>query len=408
MVSTQQKNITKKYIIIGVSASGVACASKLRELDKESEIIMIGADAKLPCNRCLLSEILSGDKTEKEITTKDLDYFEKQNIKVMLNTLVIDVLPSEKAVALFDGQKLHYDKLFLGVGKSGFVPDIPGSKFNGVFSFYGLPEVTAICDFINKNKVNKVVMVGAGLTGLECADALLSNGLNVDIVERSVHVLPYQIDQQGAGFIQNLMKERKIGFYPGQVIEKIIGVNGKVSGIVLSDQGEIPADMVIFAIGGKTNMQLPLRAGIDTLPHGVVTSSTMQTSNPDIFAGGDCCMVNDLLTGQAVQSCLWPDAVMQGIVAAHGMAGFKREYPGTIIVTSSNVFGIPFVTCGPVNQINPNFEEIIDQGSDFFHKFLVSDGELKSFVMVGKVDNVGLLRKQLIDKTPFRLQTIKS
>src|SRR5271157_5872873 len=138
-----------KYIVIGASASGVACATKLRELDRKSEIVMIGADDKLPCNRCLLAEILSGDKSEKEIVTKDLDYFAKQNIKVMLSTTVTEILSAEKSIILHDGRKLEYDKLFLGVGKSGFVPNIPGSELKGVFSFYGLPEVTAICDFVN-------------------------------------------------------------------------------------------------------------------------------------------------------------------------------------------------------------------------------------------------------------------
>lgn len=391
-----------KYIVIGASASGVACATKLRDLDKESEIIMIGADDKIPCNRCLLSEILSGDKTEKDITTKDLDYFKKQNITVMLGTTVTDISTKEKMVILHNGQKLSYCKLFLGVGKSGFIPNISGSNLSGVFSFYGLPDINAINNYITQNKVKNVVIIGAGLTGLECCDALRSKGLNVSLVERSTHVLPHQIDNNGALFIQNLIKKHGVKFYSGEIVEKIIGPDKNVSAVNLSDHGEIPADLVIFTTGGKTNLELALHAGIDTLPSGITVKNTMQTSNPDIFAGGDCCIVKDLLTGKPVQSCLWSDAVMQGITAAHGMVGIKREYPGILIFTSSNIFGTQFVTCGPVTQPNQNYyEEIIKNGPNFYHKFLIQNRILKGFVMVGNVENVGILRKKLIDKTTF-------
>lgn len=391
----------KKYIVIGASAAGVACATKLRDLDKESEIIMIGADDKIPCNRCLLSEILSGDKTEKDITTKDLDYFKQQNIKVMLSTTVTDISTKEKMVILQNGQKLSYNKLFLGVGKSGFIPNIPGSNLSGVFSFYGLPDINAINNYITQNKVKNVVIIGAGLTGLECCDALASKGLNVSLVERSTHVLPHQIDNAGAQFIQNLIKKNGVKFYSGEIVEEIIGKDKKVSAVRLSEHEEIQANLVIFAIGGKTNLELALHAGIDTLPSGITVKNTMQTSDPDIFAGGDCCIVKDLLTGNPVQSCLWSDAVMQGITAAHGMVGIKREYSGILIITSSNIFDTQFVTCGPVTQPNQNYEEIIKSGPNFYHKFLIHDGVLKGFVMVGNIENVGLLRKKLIDKTTF-------
>ena len=393
----------KKYVIIGVSAAGVGCATKLRELDQTAQIIMIGSDEKLPCNRCLISEILSGEKTKQDALSKDLNFFESQNIKVMLNTTVTNVFPKEKTVLLASGEKITYDKLFLGTGKSGFIPQITGANLKGVFTFYGLPDIEAIVNFINKNAVKKAVVVGAGLTGLECADALSTRGISVDVIEKSTHILPAQIDQAGAEFIQKLMAKNGIQLFTEQSVEKIIGdVSGKVSEVLLSKNKKILADMIIFATGGKINLQLAACAKLNPTPTGIITSSTMQTSNPDIFAGGDCCMVNNLLTGMPVQSCLWPDAKMQGMTAAHGMVGIHKEYPGILIITSSNIFGTQFVTCGPVNQSNPGYEEAVKIGHDFYHKFLTQDNILKGFIMVGKVENVGLLRKKLIDKTTLQ------
>lgn len=391
-----------KYVVIGASAAGVGCATKLRDLDKTSEIVMIGADKELPCNRCLLSDILSGDKTESDIIVKDLDYFKKQNINVMLSTVVCDIFPEEKKIVLQNSEEIEYDKLFIGTGKSGFIPTIPGSKLAGVFSFYGIADVKAILKFTTENKVRNITIVGAGLTGLECADALSSCGFEINLIERASHVLPYQIDQNGAEFIQNLIATHGIRFYPRRVLEQILERDNNVCGVALSDSGSIQTDMIIFATGGKTNIELALRAGLNTTQRGIVTTSTMQTSNANIFAGGDCCMVNDLLTGQPVQSCLWPDAAMQGMVAAHGMVGIKKEYSGILIITSSNIFGTQFVTCGDINSTDSQIKQIIKSGPDFYHKFLVKDDLLVGFIMVGKVENVGMLRKSLIAKIPFQ------
>ena len=95
---------------------------------------------------------------------------------------------------------------------------------------------------------------------------------------------------------------------------------------------------------------------------------------------------------------------MQGMVAAHGMLGIHKEYPGILITTSSKIFETQFVTCGPVNNLNKEFEEIIKSSPDFYQKFLVHKEILKGFVMIGKMENVGLLRKKLIDQTHFNIQ----
>jgi NAD(P)H-nitrite reductase large subunit len=327
-----------KNVIIGASAAGVACATKLRELDKKADIIVIEAEEKIPCNRCLLSDVLAGEKTESDISSRNLDFFKQQNIDIFLDTTVIEVLPNEKCVKIQTGQKIFYDKLFLGTGKTGFIPNIPGSELNGVFSFYGLSDVKSILKFIKSHAVKKVTIVGAGLTGLECADALATQGFSVDVIERSLQVLPYQIDNEGAKIVQDLMEKNNINFHPGQIIEEIRNENGTVKKLVLSDDQTVNADMVIFTIGGKPNLKLALRAGIETSPQGILTQNTMQTSDMNIFAGGDGCVVTDLVSGEKIQSCLWSEAALQGITAAHNMLGIHKEYPGMLVVTNSKIF----------------------------------------------------------------------
>lgn len=394
--------MSTKNVIIGASAAGIACATKLRELDEKAEIIVIDAEEKLPCNRCLLSDLLAGEKTEQEVLVRKQDDFRQRGIGLMLDTRVTEVLPQENCVKIQNGQKIFYDKLFLGTGKTGFVPNIPGSTQKGVFSFYGLSDVKSILNFIQDNVIKHVTVVGAGLTGLECADALLSCGFEVALIERSPQVLPYQIDTLGAQVIQDLMKKYKVSFYPGQIVEEIRG-EGAVKEVVLSEDGTLKTDMVIFSIGGKPNIQIALRAGIETLPQGILTNSSMQTNIQNIFAGGDSCAVLDLISGAMVQSCLWSEASLQGMVAAHNMLGIKKEYPGALVMTSSNIFGTPIVSCGSMGRASKDCQEIVKRGDDFYQKYLTQDQILVGFAMIGKTENIGMLRRALINKTPFSL-----
>lgn len=391
-----------KNVIVGASAAGIACATKLRELNKDVDILVIDAEEKLPCNRCLLSDLLAGDKTEQEILIRKQDDLRQQGIDLLLSTMVTDILPQENCVKLQSGQKIIYDKLFLGTGKTGFVPSISGADKNGVFSFYGLSDVNSILNFIQKHKVKHVTVVGAGLTGLECADALSKRGFQVAVIERCSHVLPYQVDAQGAQIIQDLMKKHLISFYPGQIVEEIVG-DEFVRSIVLSEYGTLETDMIIFSIGGKPNIQIALRAGIDTLPQGILTKPSMQTSISNIFSGGDSCAVRDLISGKIIQSCLWTEAALQGMVAAHNMLEIGKEYQGMLAITSSNIFGTSIVTCGPIGRPSDDYKEFVIRGDNFYQKYLTHNQTLAGFAMIGKSENIGMLRRALIEKNYFPL-----
>src|SRR5205814_5118387 len=137
----------------------------------------------------------------------------------------------------------------------------------------------------------------------------------------------------------------------------------------------LPCQMVVFAIGGRVNSALAQAAGLTLHGDGVVVDQHMRTSDENIFAGGDVCVVKDVLTGELVQSCLWADAAMQGMTAACSMAGITRTYPGTLVVTSSTIYGTTFVTCGPITNPPAHYETTVRQGPDFYHTFLTHDGQ---------------------------------
>lgn len=391
----------KQYIIIGTSAAGLSAAIKIRSIDQNCSIICISAEKEMPYNRCLLADHLSGAKTVEQIATKSQSFFDEQNIKLVLGKRVTAIDRVQRIVKTDTDESLYYDALFIGTGRSGWIPNTPGSSLAGVFPFYGLSDSTAILEYIHQNNVTNVVVVGAGLSGLECADALANIGLKVTVVERALHALPWQLDVQGGAFLQQLMMKKHVDILTNLQITEIQGSNGAVRAALLSNDTLIQTQMLIFAIGGKINSEIAQKADLTIHNYGIVVNKHMQTNDPAIYAGGDVCVVKDMLTGELIQSCLWPDAALQGLTAGSCMAGQERRYPGTLVITSSTIYGTTFVTCGQINNIPADFKKIIRSGSDFYHTFVTHNDQLKGFCMIGRVDNVGMLRKTILEKKQF-------
>lgn len=382
------------YLIIGSSAASMGALSKLRALNPSATITCITAEHEMPYNRCLLADYLSGDKELANIYTKKDDFFLEHAITLIRGKKVTIINPTAHTITTDDGQVYPYTKLFLGIGRTSFIPPVPGSTSKNVTAFFDFNDANRIRTLVETNpELNNIIIIGAGLSGLECTDALLPYKRSITLIEKADHVLPNQIDPQGGAFIEGLIQHHGITLHKNTTVLEI-----STTSVHLSTGKELPADLIIFAIGGKPSLDLVAQAGLETSQHGLIVNEFMQTSDPDIFAGGDICAVNNLLTNTPVQSCLWPDATMQGMVAAHGMSGVEKSYPGTTIVTSSHIFGTTFVTCGPVTQAH-TFDALTKKEETFYHRLLIDkEGILKGFVMVGNVTNIGQMRKAVVEK----------
>ncbi|MDR3550486.1 MAG: FAD-dependent oxidoreductase [Candidatus Babeliales bacterium] len=396
----------KTHILIGASAAGIAAANKLRQLDALSTIIMISDELEAPYNKCMLADYMAGIKQESQVHTLTLAQAQQKNITLMLGSRVEQVLPEFKQIALDDGTAMNYDTLLIATGTSPFVPAIDGLVgTQGVFTFHRLRDIQAIMAYIKNKPVKKVVVIGSGLSGLECADALLPYNVQVSIIEMQGQVLSSIINDEGAQFIQSHMAKQGVHFYPDQKVEQIMHHEGYVTGVKLASGQLLEADMVIVAAGLKPNIELAKSAGIILGDYGIETNDYMQTSIADIYAAGDIALVKDQLTGTIVPSRMWPDAMLQGLVAASSMAGHPRIYPGIASVISSSFFGIKFAACGPV--LNPQgCQKIVNQGSDFYHLLLVKEDKLKGFLLVGNTGKCGILRQAVMTQVPVTLEML--
>jgi phenylglyoxylate dehydrogenase epsilon subunit len=398
----------KTHIIIGTSAAGIGVLNKLRALDPLSTIICISDEKELPYNKCNLADYMSGIKNEAAVFTRPIDFFSANKIDLRLGKKVIAIKPDQRCVMLDDGQQLSYNTLFLGLGSAVPTPPIEckfdktSFKFSdsscdithkGIFVFHTLADVNTILAFVAKHQAKNAIVVGAGLSGLECADALSAQGLNVTVIEKGNQVLSRQVDKQGSDLIEQYMKAKSVTLLKEESVVSIQG-NERVQQISLASGTTLPADIVIVATGLKPRSTLAIESGIVTSEGYIVTDDFLTTNVPTIWAGGDCIMIKNQLTGGLMPSCTWSDAMLQGSIAAHGMAGQSKAYPGATIISSSSFFGIQFVTCGSINDEAEKY--IIKRGEGFYKKLMVNDGYLKGFLLVGQVNQVPHLKRILL------------
>lgn len=389
----------KKHIIIGASAVGIAAIHKLRQLDTESDIICISDEVETPYNKCMLADYLAGSKELHHVHTLTPEQAQAKNVTLMLGRRVVRIEPAHNYLVLDDGARLVYDSLLLGMGTRPYMPAVHGvDTAEGIFTFHHMRDIQSIMRYRIEHQAKKVVVIGSGLSGLECADALLAHGMHISVVELKDRVLNTQVDEQGSLHIQNCMASEGVSLYANEKVIKVHAKNNRVHSIELASGKILDADMVVCAVGLVPNLELVQNIGIDHCAQGVFTNEHMQTSISNVYAAGDIAMVHDNLSGQLVPSRTWPDAMLQGLVAAHAMAGQPRPYPGISTIISSSFFGVKFASCGPVINPDSAYQVIINKQPDFYHKYLLHDGNLKGFLLVGNTGNMGKLRQMLMTK----------
>lgn len=385
--------MSKRYLLIGASAASMGALHKLRQLDSQAQITLFSSEKELPYNKCLLADFLAG------ITTQDRLHIYRSSgtVTLELDTTIIAIDPVAKVITSHTGAQYPYDALFLAMGSSPWIPTISGIQSEGVFTFHTLADTLKIQDYIQKNGCKKAVVCGGGLSGLEVADSLKAQGLSISLVEKNSQVLPSLLTPHAADFLHDHMRTFGIDLHLGQQITQIESKEGKVAGVLLSDGSFIAADLVIITTGLRANSALCDQAGIAYGPQGVLVDSQMQTSQAGIYAAGDLIQITDSLTGNRLRSCMWPDAMQQGMYAAMAMAGQPKPYPGPAVIVSSAFFGLKFAQAGLLYE----GEVKMAQKQGYFHYIAQKQGILHGFQVLGRQHDLGLLRRLILTKRPL-------
>jgi len=339
-----------KIVIIGGGAGGLSTASNIRKLDKKAKITVITRDENIAYSPCAIPYVLSGqvDQFQDIIMHQPEDYLER-DIKVITLAEVFEVSTAKNTIKyrllkddLHSSQELEYDYLVIATGGAPFTPPIEGTGLKGVFKIRTIDDGETIKKWAEKSQ--KVVVVGAGLIGLEMAYGLKKMGLDVTVNEMLPQIVPRSLDPSMASIVQKYLESRGIKVILGRAMEKITGQN-QVEGVAYEDE-VLPADMIIMATGVRPETKLAKMAGCELGRWAVKVNEQMQTSIPNIYAVGDCVEVTDAITGHPTQSPLGSTAVRQAKIAARNIVGKSSKFKPVLNAMVSKIGELEFGSVG--------------------------------------------------------------
>lgn len=331
-----------KIVVIGGVAAGLKAASKARRNDPEAQITVVERGDIISYGACGMPYYVGGDISELDTLRKtpvgvlrNPDYFKNiKDIHVMTQTSAIKIDRLAKTVQVKNNVSneetvLPYDKLVLATGASPIRPSLPGIGLANIFTLWHPHDADAVKQGLNNGRFKKAVIIGAGLIGMEMAEALKKSNVDVTIVEMQDHVFPAFLDPELSGVVRKYVEEQGVQVLTG---EKVTGFAGaEAVAFVETDQRKIPADLVILALGARPNIELAKEAGLVIgTAGGIQVDDRMRTSDPDIFAGGDCVENVNMVSKRKVLAPMGSTANKQGRVIGDNICGEDEIFRGVL------------------------------------------------------------------------------
>lgn len=381
-----------RCVILGASAAAISAARAIRGINNTTEITMVAEDARV-YSRCLLPRVISGERSIDQISFIDANFFSFMGISFIGGQKVVDLRPDIKELRLAGGEAVPYDKLLVATGASPVLPPVPGlDRGRQVLKLRNLKDAIAIKQMVQSCPGMPVVVMGAGLVGMEAAEALIALGARVIVVELADRILPLQLDQIAAGRYAELFAERGIEIITRQGVARVeLDDKRNVQSVVLSDGRVLPCGLVIVAAGVRPNTDFLSRTGI-ALGRGITVDERQRTSLEDIFAAGDVCESRELFTDKISPTPIWPAAVLQGRVAGLNMAGVSAKLPGTFAYRNSmRLLGLSTLSYGWPESPDDSYVTITDWDGETYRKVIYKDNRVYGAIIQGDVTGAGVL-----------------
>ena len=361
-----------KYLIVGNGAAGTEAALAIRKADQDSGIVLVTESRYLHYFRPKLVHFLAEDQEPSELIVYDEEFYSKRKIYNILGRK-IQRLDTNRRVAVDDlGAEHTWDRLLLATGSKPFVPPIPGVELEGVFTLRSITDAQRIKTF--SREIDRVVVIGGGLLGLENAYSLSQLGIKVEVVEFAPWLLPRQLDEGGGRVLQKLLEEKGLVFHLGEQVESMVGNSGRVGLVRFRSGKEVACQAVLVSAGIRGDMDFLQGSGIAT-NRGIVVDDRLQTNIPGIWAAGDVAEHRGTSYG------LWTVAREQGRIAGVNMAGGEEVYEGSLVSSLLKITGINVFSMGDVKAHGPGTLKAEDEAS--YKKLVVDDDKALAAMVVG-------------------------
>ena len=334
----------KKIVIIGGVAAGPKCACRVKRLLPDAEVTIIDQDNLISYGGCGIPYYVSGDVSdEKELrntsfhmTRNEAFFLKAKGITARTNTLALAIDRKDKLVLVEDitsgaQESIPYDNLVIATGARPNVLPIPGADLDGVFTISDLHKAIAIKERIARGEVSRAVVIGGGAIGIEMAEAFTDLWkIETTILEFMPQVMPRLVDWDFAKMLETHLKENGVTVFTGEGASAIEGKDGKVCRVV-TPKRTLEADLVVMAVGVRARSDLAKNAGLLVSAMGnIVVNERLQTSDPNIYAAGDCIEVKNILTGKVGIAPMGSLANREGRIVGDNLAGIPSKYRGWI------------------------------------------------------------------------------
>jgi NAD(P)H-nitrite reductase large subunit len=376
-----------KYVIIGNSAAGIGAVEGIRQIDKNSEITIIANEPHHTYSRPLISYLLLGKVTEETMKYRANDFYSANNC-TLLHSDATEVDAKAKQVALTNGKRIPYDKLLVATGSSAFVPAFEGlNTVKDKFTFMSLDDAKKLDASLAKTK--RVLIIGAGLIGLKCAEGIAARVAHITVIDLAPKILSSILDDSGAKAVQNHIESKGIEFKLASSVKRF-----ENNTAILSDGKSIDFDLLVLAVGVRPNTSL--LGNIAKIDKGIVVNEKSETSAAGIYAAGDCTQTLDISSGQQKVMALLPNAYMQGECAGINMAGGEKTFDKAIPMNAIGFFGQHVITAG-----NYNGDVYAETDGDNYKRLFFSDNKLNGYILIGNVEKAGIYTSLIRERVPL-------
>jgi NAD(P)H-nitrite reductase large subunit len=383
-----------RYLLVGFSVASWWAARSIREEDAEGQILAVSEDGELysrPLITYALGRRIPGPAYWGDVV---------RDVTVLWGRKAVALEAKDQVVHLDSGERIVFDRALIATGSVPIVPPVEGKDLEGVFTFTKSRDLLQVERFLARYPVEEVLILGGGFIGLKTCEAFLDRGFRVTLVELAPRLLPAMLDVEGSGYLERALKRVGVRVITENTVASFVDRGGRLFGARLQSGEFLRADMAILAVGVRPNIDWLSSSGL-LLGRGIVVDEHQETSVRGIFAAGDVAETRHFITGERTVVAIWPEAVRQGKVAGKNMAGKEVRYPGSLPLNVIEIGGVSLVSCGVVNPPDDAFEVLSREEESRYRKFVILDGRLVGFVLVGDVEKAGLFVHLIRERFPL-------
>ncbi|HIE91014.1 MAG TPA: NAD(P)/FAD-dependent oxidoreductase [Methylophilaceae bacterium] len=381
-----------KLVVVGNGMAGMRVVEELLKISPDLYDITVFGDEPHPnYNRIMLSPVLANEQTIDDIILNTREWYAENSITLHTNARINKIDRAKCTVTAEDGETAEYDRLLIATGSKPFMPPIPGNDLDGVIGYRDIKDTNDMIDAAKKYK--HAVVIGGGLLGLEAANGLRIQGMDVTVIHRNKWLLEKQLDKTAGVMLQKSLEAKGLKFHLTTNTEAIVGnESGRVKAVRFKEGFELPADLVVLAVGIRPNFALAESAGIHC-DKGIVVNDTMQTFDPRIYAVGECVSHRGVSYGLVA-----PLFEMAKVCATH-LANFGIGlYRGSVTSTKLKVTGIDLFSAGDFRG-GEGTEAILlhDAVGGVYKKLVLKDDKIIGGVLYGDTADGAWYFKMLRD-----------